>query len=39
MMWIAERSGKDIPDCLFYDGWQTDRDIDGQTPLILWINW
>ena len=28
MTWIFWRRGEDIPDCLYYDGWQTDKNKD-----------
>ena len=37
MLWIETRRGEDIPQELFYDGWQTDKDKSGQTPLMMWI--
>ena len=37
MYWIEYRRGESIPDCLYYDGWQTDKDEDEQTPLMFWI--
>ena len=37
MSWIKYRPNEPIPEELYYDGWQTDRDFDNRTPLILWI--
>lgn len=37
MLWIKDRQKQDIPKELYYDGWQTDNDVDDQTPLMLWI--
>ena len=37
MMWIENRRGESIPSCLYYDGWQTDKDHYKQTPLMFWI--
>ena len=37
MLWIENREDEAIPDCLFYEGYQTDKNKDGQTPLMLWI--
>lgn len=34
MNWIYWRRDEAIPQELHYDGWQTDRDNDGQTPLM-----
>lgn len=27
-----------IPEELYYDGWQTDEDKNGRTPLMIWID-
>lgn len=40
MEWIEKYEKYDvdvIPEQLFYDGYQTDKDKNGYTPLILWI--
>ena len=37
MHWIEHRRGEAIPDELLYTKCQTDRDGDGQTPLMYWI--
>ena len=37
MLWIKYRRGKDIPQDLLYDGWQTDKNKIGQTPLMIRI--
>ena len=41
MIWIENFSneGEDdyIPDELCYDGYQTDKNANGETPLMLWI--
>ena len=39
MEWIIHRCGEPIPDELYYPGWQTDRDNDKKTPLMIWIWW
>ena len=31
------RKNEAIPDCLYYEGYQTDKDNHKQTPLRLWI--
>ena len=36
MMWIQDRKNETIPTNLLYEGYQTDKDIDGLTPLKLW---
>ena len=36
MIWIEERKTI-IPKKLYYHSYQTDKDEDGQTPLMLWI--
>ena len=33
---MRHRSDEDIPNHLLYPGWQTDKDEDGQTPLMYW---
>lgn len=37
MQWIIFRIGENIPKQLCYNGYQKDKDIDGYTPLMLWI--
>ena len=37
MTWIAWRKGEAIPQELYYQDYQTDKDEDGQTPLMYWI--
>ncbi len=37
MYWIYRCKGQDIPYDLYYHNYQTDRDKDGQTPLMQWI--
>ena len=39
MYWIEYRYDEAIPQELYYDGYQTDRDSDGQTPLMYWIKY
>ena len=39
MLWIEERRGEAIPECLYYDDWQTDKDDIGRTPLLIWFKW
>ncbi len=39
MLWIEKRKGEPIPKELYYEGYKTDRDNEGRTPLMLWINW
>lgn len=29
MVWIEERPDEAIPECLYYEGYQTDRNEDG----------
>ena len=36
MLWIRECS-EDIPQELYYDDYQMDKDKDGNTPLMMWI--
>lgn len=38
MFWIFARKGEDIPKELLYTGYKTDKDKDGDTPLMLWIS-
>ena len=38
MIWIDHHRDEDIPQQLFYDGWQTDKDKDGRIPLRIWID-
>lgn len=38
MTWIRSRNYYNVPKELYYDGWQTDRNKDGDTPLMLWIH-
>ena len=37
MIWIEQRLGEPIPQELYYNGWQTDKDKGGWSPLMLWI--
>ena len=38
MMWVNNQYEDDIlPEELFYDGWQTDRNNDNKTLLMMWI--
>ncbi len=37
MCWIEYRPGEDIPKELYYDGYQTDKDNYGWSPLMFWI--
>ena len=37
MIWIESRYEEDIPQDLYYDGYQTDRNKNGETALMLWI--
>ena len=39
MLWIEERRNEAIPECLYYEGWETDRNASSQTPLMMWINY
>ena len=39
MIWIEHRQGEAIPECLYYDDWQTDKDDIGRTPLLIWFKW
>lgn len=36
MLWIQYRKNKDIPEDLYYDHCNTDKDNYNQTPLMLW---
>ena len=37
MIWIEYNVDEPIPEQLYYDGYQTDREACGHTPLMLWI--
>ena len=37
MLWIEFSVNDDIPEKLFYDGYQSDKDELGRTPLMIWI--
>lgn len=38
MMWIRyQQYNKNIPKELYYEGYQMDKNKDGQTPLMMWI--
>ncbi len=37
MAWIIHRKSKPIPKELYYEGYKTDRNKHGRTPLMLWI--
>ena len=37
MIWIECRHDEAIPEELYYDGYQTDKNSNGQTPLMMWI--
>ena len=37
MIWIDRRYNEAIPECLYYEGWITDKDSYGQTPLMIWV--
>ena len=37
MTWICSRNYYNVPKELYYDGWKTDKDKNGETPLMLWI--
>lgn len=42
MEWIENHQkydGEKIPEQLFYDGYQTDKNKYNETPLILWITY
>ena len=39
MLWIEHRECETIPDCLFYDGYQTDKNNRAETPLMCWIKY
>ena len=39
MYWIKYGKGKNIPQELYYDNYQTDKAKFGRTPLMLWIEW
>ena len=39
MLWIHTYPSEDIPEYLQYDGWKTDRNNRGQTPLMIWIDY
>lgn len=40
MRWIeCEYQREDIPECLFYDGYQIDKDDEDKTALMLWIQY
>lgn len=35
MLWIRYRQGENIPSQLYYYRWQTDRDVNGRTPIMM----
>ena len=37
MWWIEWRQNEAIPDCLYYPDYQTDRNKNGETALMLWV--
>lgn len=39
MLWIERREDEHIPDCLLYDGYQTDKNNRAETPLMCWIKY
>ena len=39
MLWIEYRShDKHIPQELYYEGYKTDKDHYGRTPLMIWLD-
>ena len=39
MLWLEYRYKEPIPEHLFYDGWQRDKNANQEPPLMLWIKW
>ena len=39
MLWIGDRRDEPIPQELYYDEYKLIRNNNGQTPLMLWIEW
>ena len=39
MLWIRNREGETIPQELFYEGWITDKNKNGNTALMIWVEW
>ncbi len=39
MLWIEHSEDDYLPDCLFYDGYQTDKNNRAETPLMCWIKY
>lgn len=37
MLWIEFSVNYDIPEELFYDGYQSDKNISNETPLMIWV--
>lgn len=37
MLWIKYRRGEAIPKDMKYDDWRIQKNINGSTPLMLWI--
>lgn len=37
MLWIKHHKSENIPEELYYTGYQTDKDEYGYTPLMLWV--
>ena len=39
MLWIKYREYEDIPYELYYYEWETDKDENGETPLMYWTEY
>ena len=39
MWWVVRRPDESAPQELYYEGWQTDKDKYGKTPLMNWVHW